>query len=230
MNHAALNDYLNGTLRVEKVELEGRVFWIKRPEQLGIRMRLQKGDPAKAFAIEVAAHQELAARGLPVAPVVMAGPDSLVTEDCGPPVSHLVRADPGNAAALLSSAASALAELHDARVAHGRPNLKDICWDGQRMPFLDFERAGRDSDIGRATEMDVLVFLFSIAAETGGSAEAMTAARDAYRKARPETWKRAQARLRRFLPLRWALWPVTRALSGKREFAAVEPFFRFVLG
>ena len=226
----ALHDRIaSGTKRIERVELDGRIFWIKRPEQLSLRMRLQKGDPQLAFAEEVAAHLALAAKGLAVAPVVSSGPDHIVTEDCGTPIRKLVRADPAWVSEVLQAAATALAELHAAGEAHGRPSLKDICWDAGRITFLDFERTGRDSDLARAQETDVLILLFSIAAEIRGSAEAMAAARDAYRIAQPDLWSGARARLQRLLPLRYLFWPVTSLFRGKKEFDAVGPFFRFVL-
>lgn len=219
-----------GTRRIEKIVLDGRTLWIKRPERLSFRMRLQKGDPQKAFAQEVAAHKALADRGLPVPAIVSSGPDHIVTEDCGVPLKWLLRTEPGQRDELLAAAGRALAAWHGAGAAHGRPNLKDICWDGQRITFLDFERSGRDANLARAQEMDVLIFTFSVAVETGSSEDAMHVARDSYRAALPDLWQNARARLRRYLPLRWLLWPVTRALSAKREFAAVDPFFRFMLG
>jgi hypothetical protein len=52
---------------------DGRRFWLKRVEQLSGRLRLQKGDPARAFAAEREGLRVLAAAGLPVAGVVAEG-------------------------------------------------------------------------------------------------------------------------------------------------------------
>lgn len=64
--------------------LDGRRRWLKRVEVLPLRFRLQKGDPRKALAAEVDGLTALAARGLPVAPVIAAGPGCLGAADLGP--------------------------------------------------------------------------------------------------------------------------------------------------
>ena len=64
---AVLNAARQSGPRVQRFETDGQIYWIKRPEVLSWRMRLQKGDPARAFAAEIATHRDYAARGLPVA-------------------------------------------------------------------------------------------------------------------------------------------------------------------
>ena len=164
--------------RVQRIEIDGEIYWIKRPEILSLRMRLQKGDPARAFAAEVAAHLDYAERGLPVAPVVMASDSYLVTRDCGTHLKRLFRDNAPDFETALAEGARALARIHEAGFSHGRPSLKDICWSEGRIAFLDFERAGRAGSGGRA--MDVLILIFSTAVETGNDIAAMTIARDAY--------------------------------------------------
>ena len=217
----------SGTKRIEKVQLDGRTVWIKRPETLGPWMRLLKGDPDQAFAREVRAHQALADKGLAVAPILSIGPDHIATEDSGRSLLQPMRNWSDDSADLLRHAARALAELHGAGEAHGRPSLKDMLWKDGRITFIDFERAGRSRDIARAQEMDALMFVFNVCAETGGAEDAMTLARDTYRAAQPDIWARAETRLRRFLPLKWALTPLIPFLGG-RDFPAVKPFFRFM--
>jgi len=221
-----------GSARIERVEHKGRVLWIKRPEQLSLRMRLQKGDPDAAFAEECTAHQALFERGLPVAPVVAAGPEFLVTEDCGRPLRAIAWQDPPEVFhPALAAAATALASLHAAGVSHGRPSLKDICWQEGRIAFLDLERAGRDRALDRAQAMDVLILIFSTAVETGGSETAMQVAKDAYLAAGERAvWDHAAKRARWWAALRLPLWPVARLLRGNREFDAIGPFFRFFAG
>ena len=71
--------------RVRPLDLfDGRRFWLKRVERLSGRLRLQKGDPAKAFAAERKGLRALAAAGLPGAGVVAEGPDWGVMPDAGP--------------------------------------------------------------------------------------------------------------------------------------------------
>ncbi len=63
---------------------DGRRFWLKRVERLSGRLRLQKGDPAKAFAAEREGLLALAVAGLPVAGVVAEGSDWVLMPDAGP--------------------------------------------------------------------------------------------------------------------------------------------------
>lgn len=219
-----------GSARIERIEHKGRTLWIKRPESLSLRMRIQKGDPAMAFAKEVAAHQSLFDRGLPVAPIVAVGPNFLVTEDCGRPLRNIAWHEPPEMLhPALAAAAIALAGLHDAGVSHGRPSLKDICWQDGRIAFIDFERAGRDKSAAKSQSMDVLILIFSTAVETGGSQAAMQVAKEAYLAAGgQEIWDKACKTARRYAPLQVPLWPISKLLRSNREFAAVAPFFRFM--
>lgn len=215
--------------RIQEIEVAGETYWIKRPEKLSLRMRLQKGDATRAFAAEVAAHQDYADRGLPVAPVVVASDDYLVTKDCGPHLRYLARTEAPEFATALAAGAKALAQLHTEGVAHGRPSLKDICWQDGRIAFLDLERAGRGGSGARA--MDVLILIFSTSVETRNDAGAMKVARDAYlAEGDPAVWKAAEARARRYRPLGWMLRPVVALLKGNREFEAIGPVLRFLAG
>lgn len=217
--------------RVQRHEDAGQVFWIKRPETLSLRMRLQKGDPARAFAAEVAAHRDYAARGLPVAPVVAASDAYLVTRDCGPSLKELARGGATDFPEALAAGARALAHLHRAGVSHGRPSLKDICWRDSRIAFLDLERAGRGGDSRKAQATDLLILIFSTAVETAGDATAMDTARSGYLAAGdPEVWQSARSRARRWSLLGQALRPIIGLLPGNREFEAIGPFFRFMQG
>ena len=217
--------------RIQRFEEAGQIFWIKRPERLSLRMRLQKGDPARAFAAEVAAHQDYVAKGLPVAPVVAAAKSYLVTKDCGPSLKDLARGKAPDFPEALAAGARALAHLHRAGVSHGRPSLKDICWHKGRIAFLDLERAGRSGAPQKAQSTDLLILIFSTAVETGGDATAMETARTAYlSEGAAATWTTARSRARRWAMLGWVLRPVIRLLPGNREFEAIPPFFRFMKG
>lgn len=218
-------------LRIQPVELEGRTYWIKRPERLSLRMRLQKGDAKDAFAAEVAAHTAYASRNLPVADVIASTDTYLITADSGTSLKRLLRNENTAFAEALAAAGRALATLHRAGVNHGRPSLKDICWDGTRIAFVDLERAGREVNAARAQATDLMILIFSTAVETHGDAEAMQSARDAYLSVgEASVWQAAQSRARLYAPLGWLAWPVAKVLRGNREYAAVAPFFRFMRG
>ncbi len=216
--------------RIEKVEIGGKDCWIKRPENLSLRMRLQKGSARQAFADEVTAHKDYMLRGLPVAPIVYAGPDALVTEDCGTNLLWRLRCGPPEEfLQALGEAGEALAALHNAGVIHGRPSLKDICWPDERIVFLDMERAARSANGDGGRAMDLLILIFSTTVGTGGWQEAMCTARDGYLKSGDDVvWQRAQRRARRYAPLGHILRPISWVLPQNAEFAAIAPFFRFV--
>lgn len=220
---ARLRDGL--TPRIERVDRDGKTFWIKRAERLTWRMRFQKGDPQAAFEAERAAHHRYHDLGLPVPPIVEEGPDHIETEDAGPTLRHLLWTESPEWDTALPAAAQGLAGFHRAGVTHGRPNLKDICWQAGRITFLDLERAGRGS-----ADLDLLVFLFSVTSDSHSDRAAFETARDAYLAAGDRAvWEAAQARVRRLRPLAWLLAPVARLQPKNREFNAIGQFVRFVL-
>lgn len=187
--------------RVQRVAAGGRAVWLKQAEQLSLRWRLQKGDTRRAFEADREGLHDLAALGLPVAQVVAEGPDFFATAEVGHSIAHLLRnaefAGPERIAAC-RAAGAALAALHRAGVAHGRPSIRDICWDGQVARFIDLERYRK----GRAGQgqmaLDVLILVHSMFAITRGPAAEIDAAWEAWRSAAPEGLLRAVlARARR---------------------------------
>lgn len=212
--------------RIKRIERDGQTLWIKRAERLSFRMRLQKGDPKAAFEAERQAHRRFLDLGLPIPPIVEEGPDHIVTADGGPTLRQLLWSGSDEFDRALADAAEGLTRFHAAHVTHGRPNLKDICWKDDKVTFLDLERAGRGTP-----DLDLLVFLFSITADSKGDHRLFEIGRDAYLDAgEPGVWKAARARTRRLRPLAVALMPVAWLQPKNREFNAIGPFLRFVLG
>ncbi|MDK3018465.1 BUD32 family EKC/KEOPS complex subunit [Pseudodonghicola flavimaris] len=219
--------------RVEPVEIDGRRAWLKRPEQLSGRMRLQKGDPVAAFDRERQAYRALQGKGLPIPEILDEGPDYVVTLDAGPTLTQLktLTADrPEVFDAAMIDAARALGRFHRAGYSHGRPALKDICWQDGKVVFIDLERSPAEPAGLDACARDVMVFFFSAISETGGAGPAVIAAREAYRAEAPNgVWPRACARSRalRLRGLQMMLSPFLVFLRNKREFRAISPFFAF---
>lgn len=148
--------------RVRALDLpDGRRFWLKRVERLSGRLRLQKGDPARAFAAERAGLKALAAAGLPVAAVAAEGPDWMLMPDAGPVLPAVVE-DIGRPEAeklqALAQAGRALGLLHWAGLVHGRPAVRDICWDGHEARFIDLERFRHGRRGGLWQAVDVVMF------------------------------------------------------------------------
>ncbi len=120
----------------------GALVWIKRVERFSPLLWLVKGSPRKAFARDQRARDFLWRRGIPV-PALVAGDDRFaVLEDAGPSLTEIQK-DPVLAAREKAraylAAGRALARLHAADLAHGRPAFRDMCWDGSQIRFIDFE-------------------------------------------------------------------------------------------
>lgn len=136
----------SGAPRIEPVDLGGRRYWIKRPEVLSLRWRLQKGNPARSFARERRAHHALLARGAPVPPILAEAENYLVLPDSGPSLEAMLAENAATPAArrrAFRAAGIALAGLHAVGLAHGRPVPRDLCWNGEQITFLDFESSAR---------------------------------------------------------------------------------------
>lgn len=220
--------------RVRPLELaDGRRFWLKRVEQLAGRMRLQKGDPARSFAAEREGIRALQAQGLPVAGVEMEGPGWIVLPDAGPVLPQVV-ADPGLDVAeklrAMTAAGQALARLHRAGMVHGRPAVRDICWDGAQVRFIDLERFRAARPGGLRQAADLMVLAQSAFARWPEETRWLEAAFAGYRTEGPRGAPVRAARLALLLaPLGWlaraALWlrPKSREL---RALTLVLPWLR----
>lgn len=211
--------------RVQAVRAGRTTVWLKRAERLSLRWRLQKGDSRRAFEADRAGLHALHRAGLPVPAVLAEGADFLVLADGGPTLSLLL-ADPAVPAparrAAFAGGGRTLAALHRAGLCHGRPSIRDICWDGAQARLIDLERFRPQRGGARAQAGDLVVFLYSILSYARAEGPELDAAAAAYRAEAPaDVWPAAQARIRR---LRW-LAPLARGLlrlrPASRELNAV---------
>lgn len=149
--------------RIAKLKHNGRRYWIKRAEVTPLRFRLQKGNGAVAFRREVARLKAFAAKGVPVPPILAETPDMIVLGHAGKPLTRLARRGTDDEIRhVLSLAAEALAQLHKAGLSHGRPRLRDICWNKAEIRFLDLEAGARLQASRVRQARDLLVLLHSI--------------------------------------------------------------------
>jgi tRNA A-37 threonylcarbamoyl transferase component Bud32 len=164
----------------------------------------------------------LADGGLPVAPVVAEGPDFLVVPDLGPTLDRmLLHRTPGLESAF-AAAGGALARLHRAGYAHGRPALRDICWDGHEARLIDLENfdAGHSAPWRRA--MDVVVLAQTHFTQAHDMPGPLALAIDAYRAgAGPQAWAAVQRLARLLVPLGWLAAGLYRLRPISRELRAV---------
>lgn len=213
-------------LRVRLIALpDGRRFWLKRVERLSGRLRLQKGDPARAFAAEREGLRLLAAEGLPVAGIAAEGPDWVLMPDAGPVLTSVVADDGRRVAeklAAFAAAGRALGLLHWAGMAHGRPAVRDICWDGQEARFIDLERFRRAKRAGFWQAADVVMFTQTAFTAWPEDARWLEAALGAYAVSAPEGAMAAVRRLVWWLaPVGWLAAALSRLRPGSRELRAV---------
>jgi len=132
--------------------------------------------------------------GLPVVPLVAEGPRFLATLEMGRPLS-VVLAEGQAGTAPFAAAGAALAALHGAGVAHGRPALRDMLWDGTQVRFIDFERYRPGPASDRRMALDLLIFLHSIAVQAGAAAPELEAGLQAWRDGVPDRLALAAGRI-----------------------------------
>lgn len=212
--------------RVQRLDLaDGRRFWLKRIERLSGRLRLQKGDPAKAFACEREGLRVLGAAGLPVAGILAEGPDWMLMPDAGPTLPEVVadpRQDEAAKRAAFAEAGRALGELHWAGMVHGRPAVRDICWDGRQARFIDLERFRRGRRGGLWQAADVLMFVQTAFTRWPDDPRWLEAALGAYASNAPPSAMQRAARLAVWLaPLGWLAAGLARLKPESRELRAV---------
>jgi tRNA A-37 threonylcarbamoyl transferase component Bud32 len=204
---------------------DGRRFWLKRVERLSGRLRLQKGDPDRAFAAEREGLQLLADEGLPVAEVALSGPDWVVMRDAGPVLPEVV-ADPARGEAekleAFRQAGRALGLLHWSGLAHGRPAVRDICWDGTAARFIDLERFRRGARGGFWQAADVVMLAQTAFTQWPADGRWLDTALEAYSIAAPPESVARVTRLARWLtPLGWLSSALARMRPSSRELRAV---------
>lgn len=224
---------VSGGARIQQLDTPVGRLWLKRIERLSLRWRLQKGDPAKRFHLDLAGLHLLHDAGLPVAPIVAEGPDYYVTPDVGPTLRALL-ADPHLGAEerrrAFEAAGLALARLHASGFSHGRPALRDLCWNGQAVTFIDMERFSPRRRKARHLTTDLVVFVHSVLMD-GGSGPDLDAALAAYRAAGGADTLRRAGRLGRRL-VRFA--PLAERIAARkpkaRDLAAVGPALHYLAG
>ncbi len=157
-----LDDFLSDPdARVQRFDHEGEVYWAKKSENLSLKWRLQKGDPAAAFTADREGLQALWAAGVSVPDVVEEGTDFLVMRDGGPILSDLLVAQIGSTEdriRAMEAAGSELATMHAKGLSHGRPAIKDMCWDGTRLTLLDFERFSPKRNTPKGHMQDLIIW------------------------------------------------------------------------
>lgn len=213
-------------VRVRRIDLpDGRRFWLKRVERLTGILRVQKGDPYRAFVSEREGLRALAEAGLPVARIASEGPDWMLMADAGPILPEVVddplRSETERRAAF-AQAGRALGLLHLAGLTHGRPAMRDICWDGFEARFIDLERFRQGASSKWRQAVDVLIFAQTAFRQWPEDARWLDVALDAYAKSAPAGVMDRVRQLAFVLsPIGWLTAGLARLRPQSRELRAV---------
>ncbi|MEE2025669.1 lipopolysaccharide kinase InaA family protein [Alkalimonas mucilaginosa] len=170
--------------RTFSCQFEGQTVWVKRAEyHASPRWRwlasciarisnnplyIPTQAPAGVVAIQEEAKrlQHLSDLGVPVPKLIAAEADWIALADAGPSLKQwLLSPDCSEQekSTILLAAAKALADLHQAGRWHGRPALRDMAWDGERICFLDFEEDPAKVLTNEQCQIrDVLVFIHGL--------------------------------------------------------------------
>ena len=239
-SQTSLDDILALALREPIVRIKpflgpnGERLWLKRIEALSLRLRLQKGDGQRAFQNEVNALHVLRSAGLPVPEILAEGPDHFVVSDVGPTLAHLMRSSAtpfDKRAAAFRAAGNAIGRLHSAGFVHGRPAIRDICWDGDEARFIDLEQFSEQQKSARSQAMDVLIFTQTYMTEMGASGPCLDAAMNAYRAAAPVGAMQNVRKLALwFSPLVPLTAPVRWLRPSAKEFKAIPLTLAYLRG
>lgn len=217
--------------RIRKLEHGGVAYWAKKGETLSLKWRLQKGDPAVAFKADIDGLHTLEAAGVSVPQVVAESPDFIVTCDSGPILSDLLAHQTttlDERIRAMKAAGRELALMHGKGLSHGRPAVKDMCWDGTRLTFLDFERYSPHRNTMKGHMQDLIIFVHSCYAFAQSELPEIEAGCAAYRTHDDKgVWDMAAAWCAR----KWWLDPLTKPLQwgnreGAKEFKAIPMTLR----
>ena len=214
--------------RVQKIISSGeRILWLKRVERLSWLGRLQKGDPVAAFEAERVAIRGLETIGQPVPVILQEGPSHLVMADAGGNLHNLLlkkRISDDDARLAFAEVGRVLARLHREGYVHGRPVLRDFCWDGARVTMIDLERFELRRRRVRTQALDLVIFIqgwFSRREAEDNDTGLLDVAMQAYRAEAPAgPWAALGKWVRMLNPLRPALRLALRLRPGWREVRA----------
>lgn len=203
--------------RIVSFEYQGRKYWLKQAERLTGAMRWLKSQPQAALQLEIATLTQLAKKGAPVPELVASGEGFLVVADVGMPINAWLNAEIDEAEKLkiLQDSATGLAQLHLKGLAHGRPALRDICWQAGNVSFIDFEANQQDSDMHRQQIRDLLVYIHSLYRYIGPHPEIVDPVIAAYRAAGGESlWQASKQEMEKWQWLNYLIAPL-KSIGGK---------------
>ena len=155
--------------RIHYFRYQKQGFWLKQPDKLKGIWKILKPNPLLALRKEIHQLQLLNADGAPVPRLVLSGKDFMVLEDAGRSANLCIEDNnlsPILKQTVLNDCAKALTELHKQGFIHGRPVLRDIVWQADRVTFIDFEEHSEENSERNNLQWqkvrDSLIFIHSL--------------------------------------------------------------------
>ena len=142
---------------------DGSKFWLKSTEKFTIK-HILKGNPRKAIIREINAEDALRRIGFQSSKIVFHSPKHIVFSDAGSTLEEIFREKKLTSKIreeIFSQAGGHFAFLHKNQYAHGGLALRDICWDGKKVTFLDFEKFKDDIAQTKKLSVDFYFFIHS---------------------------------------------------------------------
>ncbi len=152
--------------RIQKFRFQERNYWLKQLEKRqGKLWFIKTRSAADSLKREIKALLTLQGKDIPVSPVVLYSATYMVLEDTGEPLNqYLLQETLSDKERLfvLTQAAQALAHLHTQGLCHGRPALRDITWDGEKIHFIDLENFPHKKITHKQCMYDLLIFIHAL--------------------------------------------------------------------
>ncbi|MCS4534379.1 hypothetical protein [Neisseria montereyensis] len=189
--HQLLAEHQNE--RVFPFYFQGKRFWLKQPEHLHGIFRLLKPHPKQSFLKEIERLQRLTSKNAPVPKLILFDDDFLILEDAGTTVNELISENADNPEfkkSLLLASVQALNNLHQADFIHGRPAIRDMTWQDNRILFIDFEVSSRNQDLQWQKIRDMAIFFHGLCRKKFISDDEIQYAIEQYRNiCDPQLWQ-----------------------------------------
>ena len=224
----------SGDARLVRFEYEGKFYFAKKIEHhKTLWLKFFKGNPAQALRREAQLLKEFRARGAAVPEILAQDESCFVMADHGMLVMKAIKKG-ASPTQLFEHVGQKLSALHHLGLAHGRPVMRDICWDGQSLTFLDLEAGAKLQATQYDKARDVLLLLHSVSVWRKRHPDAGDIFLNAYFTDSPdEIWKETLTLARKIWWMEWLAAPVVawhrlRHIE-KSEFAAIQHARRCVL-
>lgn len=193
----------NPTRRIISFPWNGTTYWVKRKIN-NRRNTWIKYSAEKEFLYEVA-RITIAARVHPelVPSVEVLTSDYIITGDSGPSLSGWIenpKLPTDRKLHILEMTGEGLAKLHESKIIHGRPALRDITFKNEKITFLDWQSRLYFNDISKQKIQDVFMLLHGLYRENYEEESLYAAALEKGYKhiAGEKTWKETKQLLKKY--------------------------------